>query len=80
MDVRFCEGRNHSREAQVRAADADECARARSSEARVRRTLFLLDKDLHGRRQPLPWDYFRVARHPARIDAKREKHFPRADF
>ena len=51
MDVRFCEGRNHSREAQVRAADADECARARSSEARVRRTLFLLDKDLHGCRQ-----------------------------
>ena len=48
MDVRFCEGRNHRREAQVRAADANECGGARSSEARVRRTVFPLDKDLHG--------------------------------
>jgi hypothetical protein len=51
MDVRFCEGRNHRREAQLRAADAGECGCARSSEARVRRTAFPLDKDLHGRRQ-----------------------------
>src|SRR5260370_17831280 len=29
--------------------------RARSSEARVRRTVFSLDKDLHGCRQPLPY-------------------------
>ena len=36
MDVRFCEGRNHRREAQ----------------ARVRRILFSLDKDLDGCRQP----------------------------
>ena len=50
MDVRFCEGRNHRREAQLRAADAGECGCARSSEARVRRTAFPLDKDLHGRR------------------------------
>jgi hypothetical protein len=54
MDVRFCEGRNHRREAQVRAADAGECGCARSSEARVRRTAFPLDKDLHGCRQTLP--------------------------
>src|SRR5204863_5651217 len=51
MDVRFCEGRNHRREAQMRAADAGECGCARSSEARVRRTAFPLDKDLHGGRQ-----------------------------
>jgi hypothetical protein len=51
MDVRFCEGRNHRREAQLRAADAGECGCARSSEARVRRTAFPLDKDLHGCRQ-----------------------------
>jgi hypothetical protein len=51
MDVRFCEGRNHRREAQVRAADAGECGCARSSEALVRRTAFPLDKDLHGGRQ-----------------------------
>ena len=51
MDVRFCEGRNHRREAQVRAADTSEYHGARSSEARVRRTVFSLDKDLHGRRQ-----------------------------
>src|SRR5258708_28776546 len=50
MDVRFCEGRNHRREAQVRAVDAGECGCARSSEARVRRTAFPLDKDLHGSR------------------------------
>src|SRR6195256_4709154 len=48
MDVRFCEGRNHRREAQVRAADTSEYHGARSSEARVRRTVFSLDKDLHG--------------------------------
>jgi len=51
MDVRFCEGRNHRREAQVRAADTGEYGSARSSEARVRRTVFSLDKDLHGSRQ-----------------------------
>jgi hypothetical protein len=55
MDVRFCEGRNHRREAQLRAVDAGECGCARSSEARVRRTAFLLDKDLHGCRQTLPY-------------------------
>src|SRR6201982_2525803 len=28
--------------------------------------VFPLDFDLHGRRQTLPWDYFRAARHPRR--------------
>src|SRR6266849_652181 len=46
MDVRFCEGRNHRREAHVRAAGSDSFTSARSSEARVRRNLFLLDKRL----------------------------------
>jgi hypothetical protein len=36
----------------VRAVDANECARARSSEARVRRTVFLLDKDWVENRVP----------------------------
>src|SRR5579864_5418815 len=51
MDVRFCEGRNHRREARVRAAGSARVRRARSSEARLRRIFFLLDKDLHGCRQ-----------------------------
>src|SRR6266566_2147510 len=34
------------------AAGSDRLNSARSSEARVRRILFSLDKDLHGRRQP----------------------------
>jgi len=50
MDVRFCEGRNHRREAQVRAADPGRFA-ARSSNARLRRSVFSLDKDLYGGRQ-----------------------------
>src|SRR5439155_3082018 len=51
MDVRFCEGRNHRREARVRAAGSARVRRARSSEARLRRIFFLLDEDLHGCRQ-----------------------------
>jgi len=51
MDVRFCEGRNHRREAHVRAAGSARVRHARSSEARLMRKLFLLDKDLHGSRQ-----------------------------
>jgi hypothetical protein len=47
MDVRFCEGRNHRREAQVRAANTGEYGGVRCSEALVRRTVFSLDKDLH---------------------------------
>jgi len=35
MDVRFCEGRNHRREAHVRAACPETDRRARSSQARV---------------------------------------------
>jgi hypothetical protein len=50
MDVRFCEDRNHRREAQMRAEVLAMIVLARSSEARVRRLLFSLDKDLHGRR------------------------------
>jgi hypothetical protein len=42
MDVRFCEGRNYGREAHVRAAAFCMFGFARSSEARVRRTRFLL--------------------------------------
>src|ERR1700680_4886334 len=80
MDVRFCEGRNHRREAQVRAADTGEYGGARSSEARVRRTVFFLDKDLHGGRQTLPWDYFRFARNPSRTDAKRRDPFLQANL
>src|SRR5229473_2163976 len=44
MDVRFCEGRNHCREAHVRAAGSDKVRRARSSEARLRRIFFSLTK------------------------------------
>src|SRR5438105_85854 len=51
MDVRFREGRNHRREARVRAAGSNRLNSARSSVARVRRIFFLLDKDLHGGRQ-----------------------------
>src|SRR5215471_16591699 len=46
MDVRFCEGRNHRREAQLRAADSAMYDFARSSEARLRRLVFSLDKRL----------------------------------
>src|ERR1700740_3529995 len=44
MDGRFCEGRNHRREARVRAADSARVRRARSSEARLRRIFFSLTK------------------------------------
>lgn len=50
MDVRFCEGRNHHREAHVRATGSDRFNSARPSEARVRRIFLSLTKDLHGRR------------------------------
>jgi hypothetical protein len=55
MDVRFCEGRNHRREAQMRAGVLAIVVLARSSVARVRRMLFPLDKDLHGCRPLGPW-------------------------
>lgn len=51
MDVRFCEGRNHRREAHVRAVGSDRtehCALLRSA---PQENLFLLDEDLHGGRQ-----------------------------
>jgi hypothetical protein len=44
MDVRFCEGRNHRREAHLRAAGSAQVRRARSSEARLRRIFFSLTK------------------------------------
>ena len=44
MDVRFCEGRNHRREAHVLAAGSAKVRRARSSEARLRRIFFSLTK------------------------------------
>ena len=55
MDVRFCEGRNHRREAQMRAGVLAIVVLARSSVARVRRMLFPLDKDLHGCRLTARW-------------------------
>jgi len=55
MDVRFCEGRNHRREAHVRAAGSKDVRFARSSVARVRRTVFSLDNDLHGGRPVGEW-------------------------
>src|SRR5438445_1417086 len=63
MDVRFCEGRNHRREARVRAAGSARVRRCALLRSALQENLFLLDKDLHGGRQTLPWDYFRVARH-----------------
>src|SRR4029077_3944805 len=44
MDVRFCEGRNHCREAHVRAAYPEIDRRARSSPARQENCCFLLTK------------------------------------
>jgi hypothetical protein len=44
MDVRFCEGRNHRREAHVRAAGSAKVRRARSSEVRLRRIFFSFTK------------------------------------
>jgi hypothetical protein len=44
MDVRFCEGRNHRREARVRAVGSARVRRARCSEARLRRIFFSLTK------------------------------------
>ena len=44
MDVRFCQGRNHRREARVRAAGSARVRRARSCVARLRRISFSLTK------------------------------------
>ena len=70
MDVRFCEGRNHRREAHVRAAGSDSFTSARSSVARVRRPFFLLDKDLHGGRQTGSYPGGLRPSHPA-LDSNR---------
>ncbi len=43
MDVRFCEGRDHRREAHMRAVDLIYTVLARSSEARVGEVCFSLD-------------------------------------
>jgi hypothetical protein len=32
--------------------------------------VFPLDKDLHGRRQSLPWNYFRFARYPTTVKGR----------
>src|SRR5947209_1619863 len=60
MDVRFCEGRNHRREARVRAAGSARVRRARSSVARVRRIFFSLTKtymDVGKRKiKPAKWE------------------------
>jgi len=49
MDVWFCECRNHCREAHVAGCKIlNMSVLARSSVARVRRTVFSLDNDLHG--------------------------------
>src|SRR5216117_1343028 len=52
MDVRFCEGRNHRREARVRAAGSARVRRCALLRSALQENLFLLDKDLHGGRQP----------------------------
>jgi hypothetical protein len=60
MDVRFCESRNHCREAHICGLQIlNMSVLARSSVARVRRTVFSLDNDLHGSRQTV--DVTRVA-------------------
>src|SRR5438552_1864942 len=64
MDVRFCEGRNHRREARVRAAGSARVRRCALPRSALQENLFLLDKDLHGCRQLLPWDYLLFARQP----------------
>src|SRR5207245_9764367 len=51
MDVRFCEGRNHRREARVRAAGSARVRRCALLRSALQENLFLLDKDLHGCRQ-----------------------------
>src|ERR1700739_2506583 len=51
MDVRFCEGRNHRREAHVRAAGSDRAQQCALLPSALQENLFLLAKDLHGRRQ-----------------------------
>src|SRR5881628_3190270 len=59
MDVRFCEGRNHRREARVRAAGSARVRRCALLRSALQENLFLLDKDLHGcpvlrRQEPSP--------------------------
>src|SRR5438034_6193167 len=56
MDVRFCEGRNHRREARVRAAGSARVRRCALLRSALQENLFLLDKDLHGGRQSGNWD------------------------
>src|SRR5438876_12268267 len=48
MDVRFCEGRNHRREARVRAAGSASVRRCALLRCALQENLFLLDTDLHG--------------------------------
>lgn len=49
MDVRFCEGRDHSREALMRAEDLDREVRALTSAPG--HVCFSLTEDLHGCRE-----------------------------
>jgi hypothetical protein len=52
MDVRFCENRNHRREAHRRAVNLVHDFLRAPPAARVRRRVFSLD-NLNGRRRPL---------------------------
>src|SRR2546427_8235087 len=82
MDVRFCEGRNHRREARVRAAGSARVRRARSSEARLRRIFFSLTKTYMEVGKPTvirvrrpSWTVnFRIARHPTANSGKRQRN------
>jgi len=82
MDVRFCEGRNHRREARVRAAGSARVRRARSSEARLRRIFFSLTKTYMDVGKPTvirvrrpSWTVnFRIARHPTANSGKRQRN------
>src|SRR6516162_8253705 len=69
MDVRFCNGRNHSREAHMRAGSSAASVLRAPQKARVERRVFSLDKRLTWRsatRTKLlcPGSSVRVARHP----------------
>src|SRR5262245_23415663 len=70
MDVRFCEGRNHGRETTHASCEFWHMRFARSSEARVGRTVFSLDKDLHGGRQFGQCDDSDATREPTVVESK----------
>jgi transposase len=75
MDVRFCERRNHGREAQLRAAGSGMNILARSSKARLRRILFSLDNRLTWRCGDEKSSADKVLRTP--LSKQRNKHIQR---